>query len=60
MPEEIDHYKSGYICKNADEFILNKEVSHVVFDFEEEKRMKKYFFFSLVKNGILGGVDDSI
>ena len=27
----------------------------VVFDFEEEKRMKKYFFVSLVKNGILGG-----
>lgn len=28
---------------------------NVVFDFEEEKRMKKYFFVSLVKNGILGG-----
>ena len=30
-------------------------IMNVVFDFEEEKRMKKYFFVSLVKNGILGG-----
>ena len=39
MPEEIDHYKSGYICKNADEFILKKEVNHVVFDFEDTRFM---------------------
>lgn len=39
MPEEIDHYKSGYICKNADEYIIKKEIHHVVFDFEDTRFM---------------------
>lgn len=39
MPEEIDHYKSEYICENADRYILDKSVSHVVFDFEGTRFM---------------------
>ena len=34
LPEEIDHYRSSYICERADYFIMNKDVDHVVFDFE--------------------------
>ncbi len=39
MPEEIDHYKSAYICENADKYILDKSVNHVVFDFESTRFM---------------------
>lgn len=39
LPEEIDHHKSAYISQNADRFILKKEVSHVVFDFEDTRFM---------------------
>ena len=39
MPEEIDHYKSAYICENADKFILQKDVNHIVFDFEDTRFM---------------------
>ncbi len=39
MPEEIDHYKSTYICENADKYILRKDVNHIVFDFSETKFM---------------------
>ena len=39
MPEEIDHYKSLYISENADKFIVQKQVNHVVFDFEDTKFM---------------------
>jgi len=39
LPEEIDHYKSSYICERADYFILNKGVDHVVFDFEDTRFM---------------------
>lgn len=39
LPEEIDHYKSSYICERADYFILNKGVEHVVFDFESTRFM---------------------
>lgn len=33
LPEEIDHYRSGYICEQADWFIVKQNVEHVVFDF---------------------------
>ena len=39
MPEEIDHYKSGYICENADKYIVGENVNHVVFDFEATRFM---------------------
>lgn len=39
MPKEIDHHKSAYICENADKFILQKEVNHIVFDFEQTRFM---------------------
>ena len=39
MPEEIDHHKSSYISENADRFIVQEKVDHVVFDFENTKFM---------------------
>ncbi len=39
MPEEIDHHKSVYISKTADNFILQKRVGNIVFDFEETRFM---------------------
>jgi len=39
LPEEIDHHKSGYICERADWYIVQKNVSHVVFDFEDTRFM---------------------
>lgn len=35
MPPEIDHHKSVYISKNADQMILKEGVENVVFDFED-------------------------
>lgn len=39
MPEEIDHHRSSYISENADRFIMQDKVSHVVFDFEDTRFM---------------------
>ena len=39
LPEEIDHYRSSYICERADHFIIHQDVDHVVFDFEETRFM---------------------
>lgn len=39
LPEEVDHHRAGFICEQADEFILQKGVEHVVFDFEDTKFM---------------------
>ncbi|MDD3205370.1 MAG: anti-sigma factor antagonist [Lachnospiraceae bacterium] len=39
MPEELDHHKSVYIRKKADQLILKEEVKNLVFDFEETKFM---------------------
>ncbi len=39
LPEEIDHYRSGYICEQADQYIVKKNVEHVVFDFEVTRFM---------------------
>ena len=35
MPEEVDHHKSVYISKVADEYIMKEGVGNVVFDFEK-------------------------
>lgn len=39
MPEEIDHHRAGYICEEADRLLMNKNVKHIVFDFENTKFM---------------------
>jgi len=39
MPEEIDHHKSTYISKTADDFILREKVGNIVFDFEDTRFM---------------------
>ena len=39
LPEEIDHYRAGYICEQADAFIAQEEVEHVVFDFSQTRFM---------------------
>ena len=39
LPEEVDHHRAAYICRNADRFILQDNVQHVVFDFEDTKFM---------------------
>ena len=39
MPEEIDHHKSTYISKTADDFILNRKIGNIVFDFEDTRFM---------------------
>lgn len=39
LPEEVDHYRAGFICENADKYILRDEVQHVVFDFEDTRFM---------------------
>ena len=39
MPEEVDHHKSVYISKTADEYIMKGPVKHVVFDFEDTRFM---------------------
>ena len=35
LPEEVDHYQAGYICQEADRFLMEENVCHVVFDFED-------------------------
>ena len=39
LPEEVDHYRTSYICERADHFILNGKVDHVAFDFGTTKFM---------------------
>jgi len=39
LPEEIDHHGAVEICEKADRFILQDDVAHVVFDFENTKFM---------------------
>ena len=39
LPEEIDHHRAGYICEQADHYIVTKQVSHIVFDFEKTRFM---------------------
>jgi len=39
LPEEVDHHRADYICRNADKYLMQEEVEHVVFDFEDTKFM---------------------
>lgn len=39
LPEEVDHHRAAYICENADRFILQENVAHVIFDFEDTRFM---------------------
>jgi len=39
MPEEIDHHKAGYLCENADRYLVRDDVRNVVFDFERTRFM---------------------
>lgn len=39
MPAEVDHHLAAYISENADHYILEDGVEHVVFDFEDTKFM---------------------
>ncbi len=39
MPEEVDHHLASYISENADQFIMEEQVEHVVFDFEDTRFM---------------------
>lgn len=39
LPEEVDHYRAAYICENADKYIIQENVQHVVFDFEDTRFM---------------------
>lgn len=39
MPEEVDHYRSSYICEETDRRIMREEIEHVVFDFEDTRFM---------------------
>lgn len=34
LPKEVDHYRAGDICREADGYLLKENVSNVVFDFE--------------------------
>ncbi|MBO4290305.1 MAG: anti-sigma factor antagonist [Lachnospiraceae bacterium] len=35
LPEEVDHYLAGDICEEADRLLMQDQVCHVVFDFED-------------------------
>jgi len=35
MPQEIDHHNAELISRNADRFICQDKVNHIVFDFED-------------------------
>ena len=39
LPEEIDHHQAGFICQNADRHLCRREVTNVVFDFENTRFM---------------------
>ncbi len=39
LPEEVDHHMAGYICTQADRYIVKDKVDHVVFDFEQTRFM---------------------
>mgnify|MGYP003306345709 FL=1 len=39
MPEEVDHHKSVYISKMADDYIMREGIANLVFDFEDTRFM---------------------
>lgn len=39
LPQEVDHHRAGYICENADRYIVREDVNNVIFDFEDTRFM---------------------
>ncbi len=39
MPEEIDHHQAAALSREADQYILQGPVKHIVFDFEDTRFM---------------------
>lgn len=39
LPREIDHHMAGWLCEEADKYLVYRDVNHVVFDFEDTKFM---------------------
>lgn len=39
LPVEVDHHRASYICERADKYLLEENVEHVVFDFEDTRFM---------------------
>ncbi|MCM1046457.1 MAG: anti-sigma factor antagonist [Candidatus Gastranaerophilales bacterium] len=39
LPEEVDHHKAAYISAGADRLLVQDQVQHVVFDFEDTRFM---------------------
>ncbi len=39
LPQEVDHHRASYICEQADRYLLQENVNHVIFDFEDTRFM---------------------
>lgn len=39
LPKEVDHHQAGFICEQADSYLYDEKVCHVVFDFEDTQFM---------------------
>lgn len=39
MPQEVDHHRAGYICKQADRYIVDESINDIVFDFANTRFM---------------------
>ena len=39
VPEELDHHQSVMVRQNADKYLLDERVEHLVFDFEKTRFM---------------------
>lgn len=39
LPKEVDHHRASYICERADRYLMQENVNHVVFDFEDTRFM---------------------
>lgn len=39
LPQEVDHHRASYICEQADRYLLQENVHHVIFDFEDTRFM---------------------
>ncbi len=39
LPREVDHHRASYICEQADRYLLQENVHHVIFDFEDTRFM---------------------
>ena len=55
MPEEVDHHKSVFISRAADEYIMKEGVGNVVFDFEDTLygQLRNWNYYREVQKDIL-------